>query len=37
MKVLVTNDDGIDAPGLHALARALVGRRSRRGGRGAGP
>ncbi|HKY69199.1 MAG TPA: 5'/3'-nucleotidase SurE [Acidimicrobiales bacterium] len=24
MKVLVTNDDGIDAPGLHALARALV-------------
>jgi 5'-nucleotidase len=24
MKVLVTNDDGIDAPGLHALAQALV-------------
>lgn len=24
MKVLVTNDDGIDAPGLHALAAALV-------------
>ena len=24
MKILVTNDDGIDAPGLHALARALV-------------
>jgi 5'-nucleotidase len=24
MKVLVTNDDGIDAPGLHALVRALV-------------
>jgi 5'-nucleotidase len=23
MKVLVTNDDGIDAPGLHALAQAL--------------
>ena len=24
MKVLVTNDDGIDAPGLHALGQALV-------------
>ena len=24
MRVLVTNDDGIDAPGLHALARAMV-------------
>jgi 5'-nucleotidase len=24
MKVLVTNDDGVDSPGLHALARALV-------------
>jgi 5'-nucleotidase len=24
MRVLVTNDDGIDAPGLHALARALA-------------
>ena len=24
MHVLVTNDDGIDSPGLHALARALV-------------
>jgi 5'-nucleotidase len=24
MKVLVTNDDGIDAPGLHVLAQALV-------------
>ncbi len=23
MRVLVTNDDGIDAPGLHALAGAL--------------
>ena len=25
MKLLVTNDDGIGGPGLHALARALVG------------
>jgi 5'-nucleotidase len=25
-RVLVTNDDGIDAPGLHALAREAVGR-----------
>ncbi|HET6954249.1 MAG TPA: 5'/3'-nucleotidase SurE [Acidimicrobiales bacterium] len=25
MKVLVTNDDGVESPGLHALARALVG------------
>ncbi|KDA05956.1 5'-nucleotidase [Microbacterium sp. CH12i] len=25
-RVLVTNDDGIDAPGLHALARTLRGR-----------
>ena len=24
MKVLVTNDDGVDSPGIHALARALV-------------
>ena len=24
MKVLVTNDDGVGSPGLHALARALV-------------
>lgn len=24
MNVLVTNDDGVDSPGLHALARALV-------------
>lgn len=24
MRVLVTNDDGIDAPGLHVLARAMV-------------
>ena len=24
MRVLVTNDDGIDSPGLHALARAVV-------------
>src|SRR4029450_12955659 len=24
MKVLVTNDDGVASPGLHALARALV-------------
>lgn len=24
MRLLVTNDDGIDAPGLHALARSLV-------------
>jgi 5'-nucleotidase len=24
MRVLVTNDDGIDAPGLHALAQAMV-------------
>jgi len=24
MKVLVTNDDGVSSPGLHALARALV-------------
>ena len=23
MRILLTNDDGIDAPGLHALARAL--------------
>src|SRR5690606_8193797 len=25
-RVLVTNDDGIDSPGLHALALALQGR-----------
>jgi 5'/3'-nucleotidase len=25
MKVLVTNDDGVSSPGLHALVRALVG------------
>jgi len=25
MRVLVTNDDGVEAPGLHALASALVG------------
>lgn len=25
MRILVTNDDGIDAPGLHALARSLHG------------
>jgi 5'-nucleotidase len=25
MKALITNDDGIDSPGLHALARAAVG------------
>jgi 5'-nucleotidase len=25
-RVLITNDDGIDAPGLHALARMAVGR-----------
>ena len=24
MKVLVTNDDGIDSPGLHALAGAII-------------
>jgi 5'-nucleotidase len=24
MRILVTNDDGIDAPGIHALARAMV-------------
>ena len=24
MRIVVTNDDGVDAPGLHALARALV-------------
>jgi 5'-nucleotidase len=24
MKVLVTNDDGVASPGLHALARSLV-------------
>ena len=23
MRILVTNDDGIDAPGLHALANAM--------------
>lgn len=26
MKVLVTNDDGVDAPGLHALAAGMVAR-----------
>lgn len=25
MRVLVTNDDGVEAPGLHALAEAIVG------------
>jgi 5'-nucleotidase len=25
MRILVTNDDGVDAPGIHALAAALVG------------
>ena len=24
-RTLITNDDGIDAPGLHALARAALG------------
>jgi 5'-nucleotidase len=23
MRILLTNDDGIDSPGLHAIARAL--------------
>ena len=26
MRILVTNDDGVDAPGIHALARALADR-----------
>ena len=24
MRILVTNDDGVDSPGIHALAAALV-------------
>ena len=24
MRLLITNDDGIEAPGLHALTRAMV-------------